>query len=394
MSDTPTPGVYYRWAAPAAPPAPLRTGVPAFLGLALEGTANSPESIDLWGRFGECFRGSPAGGFLGAAVRGFFANGGELCWVVRLDGGESGGGGLPPAEAVRLGLEAIEDLDDVDLVCLPDASRLRLPGQTVEATPDPAGVWALQRAVADHCEAVGTRIAILDSLPEAGETAVLEQRQALSSANATLYHPWILVASDDGSPPAFVPPCGHVAGIYASTDRRAGVHGAPANEVVVGALGLESPITDDVQAALNPAGVNCLRAFPGRGIRVWGARTLSADAAWTHVSVRRLLLTAGRWIAANLSETLFEPNGERLRARVRRELGAYLTELHRLGALRGETPEDAFFVRCDAETNTGREPGRLVAEVGLATSRPNEFIVVHVVQEAGGVSVVGPTRST
>jgi phage tail sheath protein FI len=112
------------------------------------------------------------------------------------------------------------------------------------------------------------------------------------------------------------------------------------------------------------------------------------------VNVRRLLLTAGRWIAANLAGTPFEPNDQILWGRVRRELTAYLADLHRQGALRGETPEEAFFVRCDAETNADRDPGRLVAEIGLAASRPNEFIVVDVVQEAGGISVVGPTRST
>jgi phage tail sheath protein FI len=387
MPTPESPGVYRSEVLPP-PPVRLRTGVPAFLGLALAGPVGSPEPLDLWSGFAERFGAAPVAGCLGAAVRGFFENGGDYCRVVRLDDA------APPATALAAGLEALEGVDDVDLVCLPDASRLRRPGELPTAAPDPAVVRALQRAVIDHCENAGTQVAILDSLPRAGQQAVLEQRRALTSANATLYYPWILVAADDGSGLAFVPPCGHVAGAYASTDRRVGVHKAPANEVVQGALDLELRVTDDLQAALNPVGVNCLRAFPGRGIRIWGARTLSTDSAWTYVNVRRLLLTAGRWVAANLGGTLFEPNDEALWGRIRRELTAYFTDLQRQGALRGETPEEAFFVRCDAETNASREPGRVVAEVGLAASRPNEFIVVHVVHEAGGVSVVGPTRST
>jgi phage tail sheath protein FI len=387
MPVSQTPGVYRTELFPSAT-VPLRTGVPAFLGLATDGPIDAPELLDLSSQFGERFGASPTAGFLAASVQGFFANGGEVCRVVRLD--ET----VDPVTALQAGLQSVAALDDVDLVCLPDSSRLRQPGELATAVPDPALQRALQRTVIDHCESVGTRVAILDSLPNAGQSAVLEQRRALSSANATLYYPWIRIDPDAAAPPVFVPPCGHVAGIYAATDRRVGVHKAPANEVVQGALDLELEVTEDLQAALNPVGVNCLRAFPGRGIRVWGARTLSTDAAWTYVNVRRLVLTAGRWIAVNLADALFEPNDESLWGRVRRELAAYLTELQRQGALKGATPDEAFFVRCDAETNAGREPGHVVAEVGLAASLPNEFIVVYVVHEAGGVSVVGPTRST
>jgi phage tail sheath protein FI len=223
---------------------------------------------------------------------------------------------------------------------------------------------------------------------------LLEQRRALSSPNATLYYPWILVQPDRRAVARSVPPCGHVAGIYTTTDRRVGVHKAPANEPLQGALDLEVAVTDDLQAALNPVGVNCLRSFPGRGIRVWGARTLSPEAAWTYVNVRRLFLTAARWIELNLADTVFEPNDAALWGRVRRELTAYFEELHRQGALRGASPEQSFYVRCDATTNSGREPGQIVAELGLAAAAPNEFIVVYVVHEAGGVSVVGPIAST
>jgi hypothetical protein len=382
-----TPGVHRAEVFPS-PTVALRTSVPLFLGLTADGPRESPERLTLWGQFGERFAGSATAGFLADAVRGFFANGGEVCHVVRLDDT------VDPVEALGAGLEAGAELDEVDLVCLPDATRLRRPGELPTLPPDTTLVGALQRAVIDHCELEGTRVAILDSLPHAGQSAVLAQRRDLSSSNATLYYPWILVQPDRDTAARFVPPCGHVAGIYATSDRRVGVHKAPANEAVEGALDLELAVTDDLQAVLNPVGVNCLRAFPGRGIRVWGARTLATEAAWTYVNVRRLILTAARWIEVNLAGTLFEPNDETLWGRIRRELTAYFTELYRQGALKGATPEQAFYVRCDATTNPGREPGRIVAEVGLAAAAPNEFIVVYVVHDAGGVSVVGPTRST
>lgn len=386
MPASQVPGVYRVELFPTAPSA-LRTGVPLFLGLAIEGPVGSAERLDLSTQFAERFGGSPEAGYLADAVQGFFANGGRVCRVVRLD--ET----VDPVVSVRTALEGAAELDDVDLVCLPDATRLRQPGELATLSPDPARVQALQRAVVDHCERVGTRLAILDSLPSVGQPAVIEQRRPLTSANATLYYPWILVRPVDGSAPRFVPPCGHVAGIYAATDGRVGVHKAPANEVVQGALDLDFYVGDAVQAALNPIGVNCLRAFPGRGIRVWGARTLATEAAWTYVNVRRLVLTAARWVEANLGSVLFEPNDETLWARVRRELTAYFADLHRRGALKGATPEEAFFVRCDAATNAGGETGRVVAEVGLAPQLPNEFVVVYVVHEAGGVSVVGPAGS-
>jgi phage tail sheath protein FI len=191
-----------------------------------------------------------------------------------------------------------------------------------------------------------------------------------------------------------VPPCGHVAGIYAATDRDVGVHKAPANVVVDGALDLEIEITDEVQSGLNPVGVNCLRAFPGRGIRVWGARTLSTDTAWTYVNVRRLVLTLRRWVAANMTDVAFEPSDSRLWGRVSRELAAHCTELYQRGALRGTSPDQAFVVRCDASTNAGAAAGQVVAEISLAPRLPNEFVVVYIVYEAGGVSVFGPSGST
>lgn len=386
MPVTRTPGVYRSDLAPL-PPASLRTGVPAFLGLATAGGFDEPQRLRLPHEFGARFGASPERGMLSVAVDGFFANGGEQCFVVRL------GDDADPVAAFERGLEAIVDLEDVDLVCAPDANRLLVPA---EATSEPAfraRVRALQQEAIKHCDRVGTRIAILDCIPNADADAVLEQRRSLGySANATLYHPWILIRPADSAPPAYVPPCGHVAGLYARTDRVVGVHKAPANAVVRGALDLEVDVTDDVQAMLNPEGVNCVRAFAGRGIRVWGARTLSDQPAWTYVNVRRLLLTTARQMSVIATPLLFEPQGEILWRRIRRETAAFLTGLHRQGALHGSSPAEAFFVRCDAETNAGAEQGQVVVHLGLAAAQPNEFVVVQIVQEAGDVSVSGPNH--
>jgi phage tail sheath protein FI len=185
-----------------------------------------------------------------------------------------------------------------------------------------------------------------------------------------------------------VPPSGHVAGIYARSDQQRGIHKAPANEVLEGVLDLEVNLTDEQQGELNPEGVNCLRAFPGRGIRVWGARTLSGE-PWVYVNVRRLFLTAARWIERNLAQKVFEPNDSRLWEQIKRELTAYFSALLRQGGLRGNTAQDAFYVKCDEETNPPevRDVGMVVTDIGLAAARPNEFIVVRITHNTSGVTM-------
>ncbi len=375
MPTYPTPGVY-REDVFLAPAAELRTGVPAFLGQAETGAVNTPHELTLWPQFGEEFGAPLSDGYLAYAVRGFFENGGQLCYVVRLDNA------LPPEEALRQGLAALEPLDTVDLVCAPDIMT------------NPAQAPALQQEVLDHCDKAGERFAILDSVPDANPDEVLAQRQALRGTNGALYYPWIRVLDGPASTDGFTPPCGHVAGVYARSDRRVGVHKAPANEVLEGVLDLEINLTDAQQGLLNPQGVNCLRAFPGRGIRVWGARTLSGDSIWTYINVRRLFLTAGRWIERNMADAVFEPNEPRLWARISRELSAYFNDLFKRGALKGRTPQEAFYIKCDAETNPPevREAGMVVTEIGLAPAVPNEFVVVRIVHGASGVTIAGPTR--
>jgi hypothetical protein len=354
----------------------LRTGVPAFLGFAEKGDADSPTMLTRWAQFESQFSGPLQGSALAYAVRGFFANGGELCYVVRLRQDPT----TTLDETLCKGLATLEHQDTVDLVCA--------PGVVSEQTS------ILQQRLLDHCEKAGDRLAILDAGKNARVEDVLAQRRALHGTNGALYYPWIAIEAGPAGGMVLAPPCGHVAGVYARTDRRTGVHKAPANEVLEDVLDLEINLGDKDQAQLNPEGVNCLRAFPGRGIRVWGARTLSNDPNWSYVNVRRLFLTAGRWIERNLTWASLEPNDPRLWARITRELTGYFDGLFRQGALKGRTAQEAFYVKCDAETNPSavRDAGRVVTEIGLAPAVPHEFIVVRITHGANGMTVTGPDR--
>jgi phage tail sheath protein FI len=183
-----------------------------------------------------------------------------------------------------------------------------------------------------------------------------------------------------------VPPSGHMAGLYAYTDNTRGVHKAPANEVIRGALEATTQITKGEQDTLNPIGVNCIRSFTGRGLRVWGARTLSSDPAWRYINVRRLFNYVEKSIQTGLQWVVFEPNDQNLWAKVRRDVTAFLTGVWREGALFGATPEQAFFVKCDEELNPAdvRDRGQLFIDVGLAPVKPAEFVVFRLSQWAGG----------
>jgi uncharacterized protein len=365
------PGVYRQQVAPAAPVGPA-TGVPLFLGYAEAGPVETPTAVPSLAAFAAQFTAGPADGYLADAVQGFFANGGAQCVVVRLDDA------APAHGALRDGLAAAAGEAEVDLVCAPDVMR---PG--VSTGLDPDEVLALQTAVLDDCERDGTRIALLDALP-ATAAAVLAQVEVLARDFGALYHPWIAPVAG-----RFVPPSGAVAGVIAQTDAAAGVHKPPANVALAAAIDLAAALDGPAQALLNAAGVNCLRAFPGRGIRVWGARTTSRDPAWRYLNVRRVVLTAARWTAGTTRDLAFEPHGPQLWARVTRALSAYAADLYRRGALSGATADAAFSVRCDATTNPPevRASGRLVAELALAPSSTREVIVIRIVRHAAGVTI-------
>ncbi|NJL49184.1 MAG: phage tail sheath family protein [Leptolyngbyaceae cyanobacterium SM2_5_2] len=330
---------------------------------------------------------------------GFFENGGRTCYVLFL-----------PAltlEALQAGLAALESLNTLDLICAPDIMRLSAPELILQ----------MQLALLEHCDRLGDRFAILDSLPLTRATSAPAlaavahqcqtlQRQSAHSPNGALYTPWLEVEktpvgltqpiSAQPMPTAAaiaIPPCGHIAGLYAQGDRAVGVHHAPANQPVEGLLDVAVDLSPPAQRTLNAdpelAAINCLQALPGRGIRVWGAHTLSDDSAWRYINVRRLVITIGRWLERNLADAAFEPNDFRLWVRLEREISAYLEGLFNQGAFRGSTPQDAFYVKCDGDTNPpeSRETGTVVTEIGITPMLPSEVVVLRIVHGAAGVTL-------
>ncbi len=373
------PGVYRRDIVPTPPPQ-LLTGVPGFLGLIQnKDIINKPRKLTLWTEFEQYFGKPVAHSYLAYAVRGFFENGGRQCYVVGI------GDNTPDALA-----EALAALDplDIDLICAPDIMRSHQPPTDSDQPPppDPAQVQRMQSMILEHCDQMGDRFAILDALPTPEDTPeqIPEQRQRLQGNNGALYAPWLKIENLQIP----IPPCGHIAGIYAKCDRDVGVHRAPANYVVEGVLDLSSHLSHT--QALN---INTLRSFKGRGIRVWGADTVSQDPNWRYINVRRLFLTVGRWITLNLADVAFEPNTFQLWRRIERELTTYCESLWQQGALKGNNPQDAFFVKCDDETNppNRRDSGQVVTELGLAPTVPNQFIVVSLIHGSSGVSLTPST---
>jgi phage tail sheath protein FI len=180
-----------------------------------------------------------------------------------------------------------------------------------------------------------------------------------------------------------------MAGIWARSDSTRGVHKAPANEVIRGAIDLELLITKSEHDQLNPQGINCIRAFPGRGIRVWGARMLSSDPAWRYLNVRRLFNYIEGSILGGTQWVVFEPNDMALWERVKRTINSFLVRTWRDGALFGATPQEAFYVKCDSETNPSEviDAGQLVVEIGIAPVKPAEFVVFRIAQFSGGASL-------
>lgn len=287
--------------------------------------------------------------------------------------------------AKREGIGALEALDDVTMISVPDLMTSFQRGDTTLE-----GVKAVQTALLGHCEKMKYRFAILDSPPDMTPQEIANWRMeqaGYDSKFGALYYPWISVPNPlgAGGTSTPVPPSGHIAGIYARTDEQRGVHKAPANEVVLGATGLEVNVTKGEQDVLNPMGVNCTRAFPGRGIRLWGARTLSSDPSWRYINVRRLFNYVEASIESGTQWVVFEPNDQDLWARVRRDVSAFLRMVWRSGALFGSTPEQAFYVKCDEELNPPevRDAGQLIIEVGLAPVKPAEFVIFRISQWAG-----------
>lgn len=324
------------------------------------------------------------------AVFGFFNNGGRRCYVVGLDQNNTLTGGA----AGSAGLDLLETVDDVAMVAA--------PGLT-----DPGSYDALLT----HCEKMKDRIAVLDSpddvkdvtkltivgtvSPKAGKGADavgggsggLRPRQSNNGFGA-FYYPWIQTLDSITRKAVSTPPSGHLMGVYARVDGTRGVFKAPANEPIAGAIGLSAPVAPQDQGVLNPAGVNCIRSM-SEGILVWGARTVAAEASeWRYVPVRRLFSMIEKSIERGTRWVVFEPNDEHLWLSIRRDVSAFLTLLYRQGALRGASEAEAFFVKCDAETNPPEvvDAGQVVIVVGIAPIKPAEFVIFRIGQSSAGAS--------
>ncbi len=313
--------------------------------------------------------------------------------VVLTGGGLQQSAQVEPREYIgdardRTGFAGLEQIDTVTMVCLPD---LMSEFQRGHLTLDQ--VKGIQTAVIGHCERMGDRMAIIDTPPGLDAQDVRDWRLNIAgydSKFAAMYWPWVKVLDPGSGSTLAIPPSGHVAGVWARSDAERGVHKAPANEVVRGVIDLETNITRFEHDLLNPSAVNCIRAFPGLGIRIWGARTLSSDPAWRYINVRRLFNYVEGSILAGTSWVVFEPNDMDLWGRTKRSIRTFLYACWLDGALFGATAEQAFYVKCDDETNPEAviEAGQVVCEIGIAPVKPAEFVVFRLAQLPSGASAV------
>jgi phage tail sheath protein FI len=395
------------------------TSTLGIVGVAPDPQARKDEAvpIDNWTQFVDTYVGSAtAGTALSTAVYGFFANGGGRCWVVNV----GPGGDLTGTARTPTGLALLEAIDEVAIIAAPGFTDPQSYEDLIGHCEHPLRQDRV--AILDPPEHVSdvsalTRVATAGQAPSAAASAGSAAASAGSAAAggpaagagstsgagseayrprqsdfATFYFPWIVTRDPVSGRRVTAPPSGHVAGVWARTDATRGVHKAPANEPVVGAVDLVRRVSKGEQEVLNPAGVNCIRYFAGEGIRVWGARTLAAEAhPYRYINVRRLVNMIKESIADGTRWIVFEPNDYTLWASIRRDLNAFLTNVWRDGALLGRTPQEAFFVKCDEETNPPevRDAGQVVTIIGLAPVKPAEFVIFKLMQSADATEIEG-----
>lgn len=375
----------------ARPIEAVGTSTAGFVGTAPNPGARPKEAvpIDNWSQFLRIFvREKDKSTDLANAVQGFFLNGGSRCYVANIgaDAALSGAGE---------GLDALNLIDEIAIIAA--------PGRT-----DPASYAALL----DAAETMKDRVAILDGPPTVDDVEQLtrvgmvdgggteggrsKQKAGLRPRESdggygAFYFPWLRVRDAlDPTKLVSAPPSGHLAGLYAQTDATRGVHKAPANLAIRGALGLTKVVSRAEHDVLNPAGVNVIRFFSREGIRVWGARTVAPSASnWRYLNVRRLFAMIEESIAISTRWVIFEPNDTPLWNDIKRDISNFLTLLHSQGALAGATPEQAFFVKCDAETNPPEviDAGQVVIVIGIAPVKPAEFLIIRIGQSAAGAVV-------
>jgi uncharacterized protein len=423
MANYQAPGVYVQEVPSGARSiGQVSTSIAGFVGVSPDPLAYPDEArvLDNWTQFvdqyvGKATQGTP----LSNAVFGFFANGGSRCYVVNI----GTGGSLTGTAAKPTGVTLFEAIDDISMVAAPgfaDADAyatlqahvehpLRQDRMAIMDTPEKVDdVGALTRAATSG---VPDAPKSTDSKAEEGKTD--DDRADAGTADdrkpgppramgedafgapqspggyTALYFPWIVMTDPVSGKKVTQPPSGHVAGVWARVDATRGIHKAPANEPIQGALDLVRRVSRGEQEVLNPAGVNCIRYFPGEGIRIWGARTKAPEASeYRYVNVRRLTNMIKESVADGTRWVVFEPNDHTLWKSIRRDIGAFLTNVWRDGALLGTTPQQAFFVKCDEETNPPevRDAGQVVTLIGIAPVKPAEFVIFKLMQSAENTS--------
>lgn len=393
------PGVYVERDEPGGAIEGVSTAIAAFIGFTQIGPFNSPRLVTSWSAFSDIFGGFTENSYLPRAVCGYFDNGGTACYVVRVGAGtlaaathpETALASRPPrpsdfvgSDNDGTGLRSLEALDGVSIVCAPDVMMALQQGWF-----DLDAALFVQRNMVAHCERRQDRLAILDAPPNFDQDQISRWRSktaAFDSAYATLYWPWLKMKGASTGADPFVPPSGHVAGIWARNDATRGVQKAPANAEVRGSIDVAINVTQKDQALLNPLGINCLRALPVRGIRVLGARTLSSDSQWRYVNVRRVLNYLEQSIINGTSWIASTPNDAASRATLREQVTHFLLEEWRKGTLFGSSPDSAFFVTCDDTTSDPDEnrARSVTLEVGVTPVKPREFFTFSVTHSLRG----------
>lgn len=388
----------------------LDTVTPAFIGITKEASIkvldydsgervpqqsflNTPGFVDSWQAYMAIYGDFLDNAYLPDAVYGFFANGGQQCYIISLQSvTENDTFPLPPLTvndfigniADRSGLAGLEALGDVDLIVCPD---LMLPNEDKLFTDDiREKIKRVQTAVIAHCERMGDRMAILDMLPNLNPLAAKEWRYYVNydSSYAMMYYPWIDILDHAGRRKR-IPASGHIAGVYQRQSQQYGLHKPPANAQIYGAVNLAHDLTNGEQTVLTPIGINCLRAFPNRGIRPWSARTLSSDAAFRYIHTRRMLIMIQSAIYQGTSWVQFERHDSALLARVRQQIGDFLEGLRSKGMLVGDSSEAAYFIQCDEELNPPekQKQGEFMVKIGVTLTQ--DFISQFYVRQTNSI---------
>jgi len=360
----------------------LESSIAGFAGFAPVGPLDRAVRVDSWDAFAAAFA-DPArpqagpylpGAKLAHSVRGFFRNGGRTCWVARV-------GGVPGASTVAdhlEGLRLLTGLDEPSVIALPDAYGVATGAE---------GARAIQHELVASCERVVGRLVIVDPPPGLDPAGALAWRSAsrIDSGGAAAYYPWIETLDPAEGATVAIPPCGHAAGLWARVDSHIGLQRAPTSEALLAADGGAAALTGIQQHHLNRAGINCLRAWPGPELRVWGACTLSTDPEQRYLHRQRIVGHLVASIAQGTRWAADEPDDERARESLRATVTAFLAHAWRDGVLLGDSAAQAFFVRCDealADT-VARSHGDLVLEIGLSVRHGGSFRVLRINHRPG-----------